>query len=249
MRIAVAGGTGTVGRAVVAEVERTGHESVVLAPSTGVDLTTGAGLDAALQGVDVVIDVSNAAVWTREASESFFTAVTEHLLDACLRAGVGHLVALSIVGADVVDLDYYYGKRAQEQLITAGPVPWTILHATQFFDFAAQVLRGQSGPVVEVPPMLSQPVATADLAARLVELATGPAQGVTTPIAGPDRLTVAEMARQLLARQGRDADVRVQDVPGRTGELMAGGALTPSGGFTVGKGTFAEYLADVAPAG
>ena len=247
MRIAVAGGTGTVGRAVVAEVERTGHSSVVLAPSTGVDLTTGEGLDAALQGVDTVIDVSNAAVWTREASEAFFTAVTEHLLDGCVRAGVRHLVVLSIVGADVVDLDYYFGKRRQEALVSAGPVPWTILHATQFFDFAAQVLRNASGPVVEVPPMLAQPVATVDIAARLVELATGPAQGVTPPIAGPERLTVAEMARQVVARRGEDVEVRVQDVPGRTGELMAGGALTPSGAFTVGKHTFAEYLDGLTP--
>ena len=245
MRIAVAGGTGTVGRAVVAEVERTGHASVVLAPSTGVDLTTGAGLDDALAGVDAVIDVSNAAVWTREASESFFTAVTEHLLDACVRAGVRHLVVLSIVGADVVDLDYYSGKRRQEALVAAGPVPWTILHATQFFDFAAQVLRDQSGPVAEVPPMLSQPVATADVAERLVELATGPAQGVAVPIAGPERMTVADMARAVLARRGQDVEVRVQEVPGRTGELMAGGALTPAGEHTVGKHTFAEYLADL----
>lgn len=230
------------GRAVVAELDRAGHESVVLAPSTGVDLTTGAGLDAALEGVQAVIDVANSPVWTRSASEEFFTAVAEHLLEGCVRAGVGHLVVLSIVGADVVDLDYYFGKRRQEALVSAGPVPWTILHATQFFDFAAQVLRGADGPVVEVAPMLSQPVATADLAARLVELATGPAQGVTVPIAGPDRMTLADMARQVLARRGEDVEVRVQDVPGRTGELMAGGALVPAGEFTVGKHTFAEYL-------
>jgi uncharacterized protein YbjT (DUF2867 family) len=247
MRIAVAGGTGTVGRAVVAELARTGHGSVVLAPSTGVDLTTGAGLDDALQGVDAVVDVSNAAVWTREASEEFFTAVAEHLVEACRRTDVRHLVALSIVGADVVDLDYYYGKRRQEAIVSAAPVPWTILHATQFFDFAAQVLRGATGPVVEVPPMLSQPVATADVAARLVELATGPAQGTTLPIAGPDRLTVAEMARAVVARRGDALEVRVQDVPGRTGELMAGGALVPSGEVTVGKHTFAEYLDALAP--
>ena len=130
MRIAVAGGTGTVGRAVVAELARTGHESVVLAPSTGVDLTTGAGLAGALEGVDAVIDVSNAAVWTREASESFFTAVTEHLLEACVADGVRHLVVLSIVGADVVDLDYYYGKRRQEELVQAGKAALALnLHA------------------------------------------------------------------------------------------------------------------------
>ncbi len=242
MRIAVAGGTGTVGKAVVAELARTGHESVVLAPSTGVDLTTGAGMDAALEGVEAVVDVSNAAVWTREASEQFFTAVTEHLLAGCARAGVGHLVVLSIVGADVVDLDYYFGKRRQEELVSAGPVPWTILHATQFFDFAAQVLSRAEGRVAEVPPILAQPVSTTDLAARLVELAVGPAQGVATPIAGPDRMTVADMARQVVARRGLDVEVRVQDVPGRVGELMAAGALAPDGEYTVGKHTFAEYL-------
>jgi uncharacterized protein YbjT (DUF2867 family) len=247
MRIAVAGGTGTVGRAVVAELAGTGHESVVLARSTGVELTTGAGLDEALQGVDAVIDVSNAAAWTREASEQFFTAVAKHLLDGCVRAGVRHLVALSIVGADVVDLDYYFGKRRQEALVSAGPVPWTIVHATQFFDFAAQLLHSASGPVAEVPPMLSQPVATADVAARLVELAVGPAQGVTRPIAGPDQLTVAEMARQVVARRGEDIEVHVQEVPGRMGELMASGALVPSGEFTVGERTFAEYLETLAP--
>ena len=247
MKIAVAGGTGTVGRAVVAELARTGHESVVLASSTGVDLTIGAGLDAALHGVDAVIDVSNTAAWTREASETFFTAVAEHLLAAGTRAGVRHLVALSIVGADLVDLDYYFGKRRQEALVSAAPIPWTILHATQFFDFAAQLLQGATGPVVEVPPMLAQPVSTADVGARLVELATGPAQGVTLPIAGPDRLTVAEMARQVVARRGEDIEIRVQDVPGRMGELMAGGALVPSGEFTVGERTFAEYLAALTP--
>jgi len=247
MRIAVAGGTGTVGRAVVAELARTGHESVVLTQSTGVDLTTGAGLDAALVGVSAVIDVSNAAVWTRAASEEFFGAVAEHLLDACSRAGVGHLVVLSIVGADVVDLDYYWGKRRQEAVVSAGPVPWTVLHATQFHDFAAQVLGGATGPVAQVPPMLSQPVGTADVAARLVELALGPAQGVTVPIAGPHRLTVAEMARRVVERRGDDLRVEVQEVPGRLGELMAGGALVPSGEHTVGERTFAEYLQTLTP--
>jgi uncharacterized protein YbjT (DUF2867 family) len=243
MRIAVAGGTGVVGRAVVAELERRGHEVVVLTRSAGVDLTTGAGLDAALAGVEAVIDVANAPVWTREDAEAFFGAVTSTLLDGCTRSGVGHLVVLGIVGADDVDLDYYYGKRREAELLRAGSVPWTFLPATQFHDFAAQLLeRSPAGPV-EIPEMLARPVATADVAARLADLATGPAQGDVAPIAGPETITVAEMARQVLARRGQDVAVTEARMPGHLGELLASGGLTPGDGdCLVGKHTFAEYL-------
>jgi uncharacterized protein YbjT (DUF2867 family) len=242
MRIAVAGGTGVVGRAVVAEVGARGHEAVVLSRSHGVDLTTGEGLDAALADVAAVVDVVNAAVWTREAAEQFFGAVTEHLTAGCARAGVGHLVVLGIVGADVVDLDYYHGKRREEELVRAGTVPWSILHATQFHDFAAQLLERSPGRTVDVPTMLARPVATADVAARLVDLAAGAPRGVVEPIAGPEEMTVADMARQVVARRGLDVEVREAPAPGRLGELLAGGALTPGGGCSVGTHTFAEYL-------
>ncbi len=245
MKVAVVGGTGAVGRRVVEEVTRTGHEPVVLSRSGGVDLLTGAGLDAALAGAEAVIDVSNPANWRRtEEVERFFTVGTGHLLEASARAGVRHLVVLSIVGSDVVDLDYYLGKRRQEALVTAGPVPWTVLRATQFFEFASQVLAGATGPVAQVPPMLSQPVSTSDVAARLVELAVGEPQGVTAPIAGPERIRLVDMARRFVARRGDAVEVE------EAGEGPAGlstGALCPRGGYVQGRETFAEYLDTVRP--
>ncbi|GAA1312856.1 SDR family oxidoreductase [Saccharothrix xinjiangensis] len=241
MKIAVAGGTGVVGRKVVEEVARAGHEAVVLSRSN-VDLTTGEGLDEALSGCEAVIDVSNGPAWTREEVERFFTAATTHLLDAAERAGVRHLVALSIVGADEVDLDYYFGKRRQEALVAAGRVPWTVLKATQFFEFPEQVLSQATGPVARVPAMLSQPVATEDVATRLVELAAGEPQGFAPPIAGPERLRVADMARQLVARRGDD--LRVEEAEDGPAGLATGG-LTPKGEYTEGKRTYAEYLASV----
>ncbi|MFC6087654.1 SDR family oxidoreductase [Saccharothrix lopnurensis] len=241
MKIAVAGGTGVVGRKVVEEVARAGHEAVVISRSTA-DLTTGEGLDEALAGCEAVIDVSNGPAWTREEAERFFTSATTHLLDSAERAGVRHLVVLSIVGADEVDLDYYFGKRRQEALVAAGRVPWTVLKATQFFEFAGQVLAQASGPVARVPAMLSQPVATEDVAVRLVELAAGEPRGFVPPIAGPERLRVVDMARQLVARRGDD--LRVEEAEGGPAGLATGG-LTPRGEYTGGGRTWAEYLDSV----
>ncbi|MFD1147712.1 SDR family oxidoreductase [Saccharothrix hoggarensis] len=244
MKVAVAGGTGVAGRRVVEELMRTGHQEVVLSRSWGVDLTTGEGLDAALTGCEAVIDVSSPSEWGREAAERFFTDVTGHLLDASARAGVGHLVVLSIVGADVVDVDHYFGKRRQEALVAAGPVPWTVLRATQFFEFPSQVLAGASGPVARVPPMLSQPVSTAEVAARLVELAVGEPQGHAAPIAGPERFRLVDMAREVVARRGDD--LVVEEADERPAGLGTGG-LCPRGEYTEGKETFAEYLRSVRP--
>lgn len=141
MRIAVAGGTGWVGRRVVEQVRAMGADPVVLARSAGVDLTTGAGLDAALVGVTAVIDVSNVTATSRSRAVRFFEAVTSTLLSAGARAGVRHHVALSIVGCDRVDFGYYAGKRRQEELVLAAGTLGTVLRATQFHEFAAQTLE------------------------------------------------------------------------------------------------------------
>ena len=139
-RIAVAGGTGVVGRHVVEALAAAGCEPVVLARSTGVDLSRAAGLDATLTGVRAVVDVSNVVTQRRAAAVGFFTATTSALLTAGARAGVRHHVVLSIVGVDRIDTGYYAGKRAQEELVLAGDVPATVLRATQFHEFAGQVL-------------------------------------------------------------------------------------------------------------
>jgi uncharacterized protein YbjT (DUF2867 family) len=244
MRIAVAGGTGTVGRLVVEEVQRAGHEAVVLARSTGVDLSTGAGLESALHGCQAVIDVSNTPARTRQEAEEFFSAVTEHLLEASTRAGVTHLVVLSIVGADIVDLDYYFGKRRQEEIVAAAAVPWTVLRATQFHEFAEQMLAGSEGPVARIPRMLSQPVAAAEVAQTLVELAVGAPQGFARPLAGPEQLWVVDMARQVLRRRGSRQPVEPLEIDGPVGAQLAGGGLLPKGDFVQGRETFAQYLAE-----
>jgi uncharacterized protein YbjT (DUF2867 family) len=152
MRIAVAGGTGVVGRRVVEAVRAQGHDAIVLSRSTGVDLITGTGLDAALEGIDAVVDTANVSTLSADVATRFFETATGNLIAAASRAGVPHVVLLSIVGIDRMPHDYYAGKLAQERVIEAGPVPWTILRATQFHEFAAQLFdRGKLGPLHVAP--------------------------------------------------------------------------------------------------
>ncbi|MBM2615633.1 NAD(P)H-binding protein [Actinoplanes sp. LDG1-06] len=235
MRMAVAGGTGMVGRHVVALAREAGHEVVVISRADGVDLTTGAGLDEALTGVDAVIDVTNIETLSRRKAIDFFETTTRTLLAAEERSHVRHHVVLSIVGVDRVDSGYYAGKRRQEELALAGPVPATVLRATQFHEFAAQMLGRVPGPVKVVPAMLSRPVAASEVAAELVRLAEGPAQGRATDLAGPEVLKMPAMVRRLVP--GR----LVLTVP--AGRAMSGGGLLPVGDFRRGEVTFDEWLA------
>ena len=184
MRIAVAGGTGVVGRHVVDIAVDQGHEVVTLARSAGVDLVTGAGLAARLDGVDVVIDVTGTREQKRAAAEDFFGGVTARLLSAEVDADVRHHVTLSIVGVDDVDTGYYAGKRRQEQVVTSGPVPWTLLRATQFHEFAEQALGFvRLGPVSLVPKMRTQPIAAQEVAQALVARALGAPAGRAADLA------------------------------------------------------------------
>ena len=178
-RLAVAGGTGLIGRMVTDRVRAAGYRPVVLARSTGVDLRTGTGLDAALAGVDAVIDVVNIGTQRRRTAVDFFGTATATLLRAERRAGVRHHVTLSIVGIDRVDTGYYAGKRRQEEVVTRGDVPWTILRSTQFHEFAGMLLDLLPGPVAVVPNQLSRPVAAREVADHLVALAAGPATTAT----------------------------------------------------------------------
>jgi uncharacterized protein YbjT (DUF2867 family) len=244
MRIAVAGGTGLVGRLVVAELRAGGHEPVIMARSTGVDLTTGAGLERALEGCQAVIDVSNVTTNSEKAAVGFFGAATEHLLDSGQRAGVEHVVALSIIGIYRTPLPYYAGKRHQEQLIAHGPLPWTVMRAAQFHEFAGQMLeRTTFGPVAVVPRMLTRPVAAREVATRLVRLAGEEPQGLSLEMAGPEQLRLPDMARQLLSAQGRRKLVLPVRLPGAAGKAMASGDSLPVGEFVQGEETFGEYLA------
>jgi uncharacterized protein YbjT (DUF2867 family) len=239
MRIAVAGGTGLVGAMVVSRLAEAGHDPVVLARSHGVDLVADTGLD--LTSVDAVIDATNVVTRNRKASEGFFGAVTSHLLEAGKAAGVRHHVVLSIVGCDRVDLGYYFGKRLQEQLVQAGGAPFTILRTTQFHEFAGQLLAGLPGPVALVPKMRIQPIAAAEVADRLVELALSEPQGVLE-LAGPREEQLVDVARRLLRQQGSRRKVVPLMVPGAAGKQLAVGGLLPAGPGLRGTQTFAEWL-------
>jgi uncharacterized protein YbjT (DUF2867 family) len=240
MRIAVAGGTGVVGRHVVDVARERGHDVVVLTRSEGVDLTTGAGLTERLVGVDAVIDTTNQVSQKRADSEAFFGGVTRTLLSAEATAGVRHHVVLSIVGIDDVDSGYYAGKRLQERVVAEGPVPWSVLRATQFHEFAEQALHFvRVGPFSLVPRMLSQPVAAREVGQALVDLAEGDPVGRAPELAGPERLQMVDLARKV-ARGRRVVPVRV---PGAAGRAMRTGALVPTGDGPRGRVTFDAWLA------
>ena len=235
----MAGGTGLIGRHVVTLVEQAGHEPVVLARSRGVDITTGSGLDAALAGAQVVIDVSNVTTLSKKRAVRFFTAGTEQLIEAGGRAGVKHHLALSIVGIDRVGFGYYAGKLAQEDLIRRGGLPWTVLRATQFHEFPGQLLDRSRGPLAVAPRMLVQPVAAREVAQRLVELATGSAVGLAPEIAGPQVHELAYLVRQVARARGRRRLVVPLPIPGGS---AARNGLLPTGEPTTGIQTFAEWL-------
>ena len=240
MRVAVAGGTGLTGRHVVEELKVAGFEPIVLARSAGVDLLTGAGLDAALSGVDATIDVSNVMAMKRAEAVDFFDRAGRHLLDAAARAGVRHHVALSIVGIDRVSTGYYQGKLRQEEVVRGGSVPWTVLRATQFHEFAEQLLGRLPGPVALMPRLKVQPVAVREVAVALVALVAGQPQQAAPDLAGPRVEWLPDMARRLV----RTGTVRRRPVvplwlPGP----MAHGGLLPTGPGPRGTQTFEQWLA------
>lgn len=236
MQIAVAGGTGVVGRHVVEVARGRGHDVVVLARSEGVDLTTGAGLAERLAGVDAVVDVTSVATQKRAEAEAFFGSVTRNLR----AAGAAHVVALSIVGIDDVDTGYYAGKRLQERLLAEGDVPWSVLRATQFHEFAEQALGFvRIGPFSLVPRMRSQTVAAREVAEALVDLAEQGPSGRVPDLAGPEVHDLVDLARRV-ANGRRVVPVRV---PGAAGRAMRTGGLLPQGDGPRGTVTFDAWLA------
>lgn len=243
MRIAVAGGTGVVGRHVVEVARRRGHEVAVLTRSEGVDLTTGSGLQTRLDGVDAVVDVTSTKTQRRKEAEDFFGSITRNLLRAEADAGVGHHLALSIVGIDHVPSGYYQGKLLQERLVVEGEVPWTILRATQFHEFAEQALGYvRVGPFSLVPRTVVQPVAAAEVAEALVDLAEAGPSGKVPDLAGPERLELVDLSRRVSRARGLGRRVVPVRVPGALGKQLRSGALLPTSDGPRGRTTFTEWL-------
>src|SRR3954462_14708477 len=204
MKIVVIGGSGRVGSNVVRRLEAQGHEAVAASPATGVNTITGDGLADVMTGADVVVDVANSPVWDDDAVLEFFTTSTRNQLAAEREAGVGHHVALTIVGADrLPDSGYLRAKVAQEAEIESGTIPYTILRATQFFDFLSQTVEtGADGDTVRLSPGLMQLVAVDDVAATVTALATGTPVGGHVELGGPEALGIDAWARRLFAAAG-----------------------------------------------
>jgi uncharacterized protein YbjT (DUF2867 family) len=243
MKIAVAGGTGLIGRMIVDLVESSHHEVVVLARSRRIDLVTGDGLGAALDGVETVIDVTNTTTLSAKRSTAFFTVVTSNLLSGERDAGVAHHVALSIVGVDRVPLGYYAGKRAQEQIVEAGSVPWTVLRATQFHEIAKIAYdAAHLGPLHLAVRMRIQPVAAREVAQRLVDVAVGPAQGYSAEIGGPRDERLEQMIMAYARATGSRAWIPTVSLPGALGRAQRDGSLLAAPGSVRGVQTFAEWL-------
>jgi uncharacterized protein YbjT (DUF2867 family) len=248
VRVAVAGATGHVGVLTVAALESRGHDVVRISRSLGVDCVTGAGLDEALTGVEALVDVTNSTATDRSEAVASFGTMTRNLLAAEQRAGVRHHVLLSIVGVDRVEGNAHYaGKREQERLVADGPVPWTIVPATQFHDFAAMVTSWtERDGAATIAPLLVQPIAPSDVADVLAEVAGGEPQGRFLDVAGPEPQDLVDMARRTNEVRGH----RVRLIPswsGMFGPSMAGDVLLPGDRARIAPTTFDEWLAAGAP--
>ena len=243
MRIAVAGATGNIGTLTVTALERDGHDVVRISRSHGVDLSTGDGLDDVLTGVAAVVDVTNSTAADPAETVAYFGTTTRNLLAAEQRAGVRHHVLLSITGVHRVEGNAHYaGKREQERLVAAGPVPWTIVPATQFHDFAAMVTSWtERDGVATIAPLLVQPIAPADVADILAEIATGEPQGRYADIAGPEPQDLVDMARRTNSARGR-AVTLVPTWSALFGPAMAGDVLLPGEGARITPTTFDQWL-------
>jgi len=228
MKLTVIGGTGLIGSQVVRMLTAAGHEAVVAALSTGVDLIKGKGLDQALENAEVVVNLANSPTFD-DASSGFFRTSMNNLLAAGKRARVRHQVILSIVGVDQVpQLVYYRAKTLQEDLLRKGPTPYSIVRATQFFEFMKAVLSSSSDDTtVRLPPVHIQPMAAADVVDAVVEVATGaPLRGIRN-VAGPDVFSLDELGRVTLAAQHDNRTVITDDKAGMfagiTGDVLTAG--------------------------
>jgi uncharacterized protein YbjT (DUF2867 family) len=244
MKIVVIGGTGLIGSRLVKALAARGHEAVAASPNTGVNAVTGEGLADALAGAQVVVDVANSPSFEDRAVLDFFTASSGNLLAAGRRAGVRHHVALSVVGTERLQgSGYFRGKLAQERLIAAGGVPYTIVHATQFFEFMGGIAQsGTTGAAVRLPNALMQPIASDDVAEALAQIALAPPAHGIVEIAGPERMRMAEGVRRYLAAIRDPRTVVVDDSAPYFGVRLDDGSLVPAASARLGATRFESWL-------
>lgn len=245
MKIVVLGGTGLIGSKLVNKLRGMGNQVVAASPGTGVDTLTGEGLGEALAGAQAVVDVTNSPSFEEKAAMDFFTTSTRNVLAAEEAAGVGHHVALCIVGTDrLLESPYFRAKLAQENLIKASSVPYTILRSTQFFEFVARIATASSdGKSVRATSAYIQPIVSDDVVSALAEIATGEPANGTVEIAGPERFRIDALVRQLMMATG-DARQVITDANERYfGALLQDRTLTSDSPNVVGTMHFADWIA------
>ncbi|MFZ0705319.1 MAG: SDR family oxidoreductase [Candidatus Korobacteraceae bacterium] len=244
MKIVVIGGTGLIGSRLVPKLREHGHEALAGAPNTGVNSITGEGLDKALKGASVVVDVSNAPSWEDAAVMKFFETSTRNLLAAEETAGVRHHVALSVVGSErMLASGYFRAKVAQENLIKGSSVPYSIVRATQFFEFVKGIADfSTEGNKVLLPPALIQPMAADDVAGELARVAIGSPVKGTVEIGGPQQFHLDEFARQALAAWKDPRDVVADPNAHYYGIAVSATTLIPGDDARLGHTRFTTWL-------
>jgi uncharacterized protein YbjT (DUF2867 family) len=249
MKIVVIGGTGLIGSKLVTRLREHGHDALAAAPNTGVNTITGEGLAGALRGASVVVDVSNSPSFEDAAALAFFETSTRNLLAAEAEAGVGHHVALSVVGTErLPDSGYLRAKLAQEKLIRDSLIPYSIVHATQFFEFAKTIAAAATdGNVVRVPPVLFQPVAADDVAMAVERIAVGkPVNGVVE-VAGPEPFRFNGLIQRWLEAHNDPRTVVADPSARYYGTLLSERSLVPAGDAQLGAIRFEDWLRQPVP--
>ena len=244
MKIVVIGGSGLIGSRLVKKLREKGHRPLAASPSSGVDTLTGKGLAVALAGAQVVVDVSNAPTWDDAAVLAFFQTTARNLLAAETAAGVRHHVTLSVVGTDrLPDSGYLRAKLAQEQVVKAATIPYTILRATQFFEFIGRIADSNAdGDTVRLAPVLVQPEAADDVVNALADIAVSAPVNGTVDLAGPERFRLDELARRVL-RAHDDPRPVVADVHARYfGAELDDHSLTPGDSPRIAPTRFEDWL-------
>jgi uncharacterized protein YbjT (DUF2867 family) len=249
MKIVVIGGSGLIGKKLVAILRQKGHEVLPASPSTGVNTVTGEGLAQALTGAQVVIDVANAPSWEDAAVLAFFESSGRNLLAAEAIAGVRHHVALSVVGTDrLLASGYFRAKMAQENLIKSSNIPYTIVRATQFFEFVEGIAQSATeGQSVRLPPAMMQPILSDDVAAALAEVAVAKPLNATVDLAGPEPIRMDDLVRRFLVASGDTRQVTTDPQAQYFGITVNDQSLTPGDKPLIGPTPFGDWLSRAFP--
>ena len=244
MKIVVIGGTGLIGSKLVPKLREHGHEAIAASPNSGVNTVTGEGLEQALKGASVVVDVSNAPSWEDTAVMKFFDTSTHNLLASEAAAGVGHHVALSVVGTErMLESGYFRAKMAQENLIKGSSIPYSIIHATQFFEFVKGIADFSTvGNKVRLPSVLIQPMAADDVASAVGQIAMGPAVNGTVDVGGPEQFRLDELVRQALAAWKDPREVVADPNARYYGVKLSDKTLVPGDSARLGQTRFKTWL-------